>query len=100
MDYNYNYNYLPLNNDLIFSRSKKNLHKLVKYFNVGVIVFFNTNSKLFTIKSLLKLKLINISSSNFFLHKNIDMNLDLPKNDTYNYIMYILIIKLYIKSKN
>ncbi len=100
IDNSTNYNYLPINNYLLFSRSKKNLHKLVKYFNVGVIIFLNTNCKLFTIKNLLKLKLINISLNNTFFSKNVDLNLNTPNNYIYNYIIYILVIKLYLKTKN
>ena len=100
VDYDINYNYLPISNSLLFSRSKKNLHKLIKYFDISIIIFFNTNSKLFTVKSLLKLRLINISSNNTFLHKNVDFCLNIPNNYIYNYIIYILVIKLYLKIKN
>ena len=100
VDYDINYNYLPISNSLLFSRSKKNLHKLIKYFDISIIIFFNTNSKLFTVKNLLKLKLINISSNNTFLEKNVDFCLNIPNNYIYNYIIYILVIKLYLKIKN
>ena len=37
VDYDINYNYLPISNSLLFSRSKKNLHKLIKYFDISII---------------------------------------------------------------
>ena len=51
VDVNYNYNYLPITNKEIFShKPHKNLKKLLKYFNVGCVVFFDCGFKKKAIK--------------------------------------------------
>ena len=100
VDYNYNYNYLPISNALIFNRSVKTLNKLIKYFNIVSIIYFDINKKTFIFKKLTRLKLVNISVTNTTLVKNFDFSLNVKNNSINNYLIYIHVMNIYNKIKN
>jgi len=100
INYDYNYNYLPISNENFFNRSNKYLQKLFIYFNVGAIIFFNLNKKKFIIKKLHKFKLINISLDSNLLDKNFDIFIDVPNTPLTHYLTYIYTLNLYIKIKS
>ena len=99
MDFNFNFNYLPVSNDNLFSRSKKNLQKLFNYFNVKVIVYLNLNKKKFTIKNLTRFKLLHISLNNKLISSSFDISLNLSDNYITQYLIYIYILNIYLKIK-
>lgn len=99
IDYNYNYNYLPITQKNLLKNSNKNLYKIIKYFNVGAILFLNLNKKKSFFKKFLDLKLINIAVTNNNLYK-FDYNLCISTTPIVQYIIYIYILNIYIKIKN
>jgi len=100
MDFNFNFNYLPITNTELLSRSKKNLQKFLNFFNVRLIIFFDIRSKNFLVKKLAKFKLINVAVSNNLIVGNFDIFLNLPNNPLIHYILYIHVLSIYIKAKN
>lgn len=100
VDYNYNYNYLPIDNKNILNRSEKHLQKLLTYFNIGSVIFFNLNKKNFLIKKLFKFKLISISLNRDFCGNNFDISINLPNNPITHYLIYTNILNNYLKIKN
>ena len=100
VDYNYNYNYLPITNNFIFKRSKKDFYKLLKYFNVGIVIYLDIKKKDFFLKKIFNNSIINICGSDDFFSKKVDFNLNLPNNLVYNYILYIIIMDIFLKTKN
>lgn len=100
VDYNHNYNYLPIKNRDLFSRSVKNYKKYLSYFDVSIIIFFNLNNKKFIFKKLQSYKTINIfvgggNSSNKF-----DFSLGFQNNKITHYLIYIFIVNIYLDVKN
>lgn len=100
VDFNLNFNYLPITNKTLFSRSSRNLSKLLKYFNISVICFINLNKKKFIFKKLISSKTINISIDSKTFLKKFDLNLSLPQNKLTNYILYLVIMSIYLGVKN
>lgn len=100
VDYEYNYNYLPVNNSDIFSRSYKNIHKIVKFFNISTIIYLNLNKKKFSFKKLHNTKLINVSLSASNISNKFDISLNLPNNPINQYLMYMYVLSIYLKVKN
>lgn len=100
VDSDINYNYLPINNDLIFDRSFKGLSKIVKYFDVTAILYLNLKKKKFIFKKLHSCNLINISLSDCLVSKKFDLNFSFGKNNLYMYLFYLSLLKTYIEIKN
>lgn len=100
MDFNLNFNYLPITNIELLSRSKKNLQKFLNFFNVRVVIFFDLKKKNFLIKRLAKFKLINVAVSNNLINNNFDVFLNLPNTHLTHYIIYLHVLNLYLKLKN
>ena len=100
LDSNYNYNYLPLSNQLIFTRSKKKFYKLLKYFDISILLYLDLKKKDFFFKKYYKSTLITIVGNNDFFSKKIDLSLNLPNANIYNYMIYIHIMTIYLKIKN
>lgn len=98
MDHNINFNYLPINNDILFSRSYRQLLKLVKFFNVGLVVIFNLSQKPFYAKKILNLGIIALTSDSRFVNNILDLN-TATNNPIYNYTLYIATLQLYLKCK-
>ena len=98
IDYNTNYNYLPLLNKFLFSRSLQDLYKYIKFFNVNTVIFLDVNKKRFIFKKLLKFKLISISV-NSDIRYNLDLDLNITSTPVTNYIFYLILIYLYLKNK-
>ena len=100
VDYNFNYNYLPVNNINFFSRSTKYLHKLLVYFNVGAVIFLNLNKKFFLIKKLHKFRHINISVNSKPSNSSFDISVNLPDTQLMHYLIYVYVLNIYLKIKN
>ena len=100
IDFNFNFNYLPLDNRNFFCRSKKKLQKMLNYFNVKAIIYFNINKKQFIIKKLHQFKLINISCNNDLILKNFDLSINTPNTHINHYLTYIYILSFFLKIKN
>ncbi len=100
VDFNFNFNYLPITNKILFSRSSKYFNKFLKYFNVSIVFFFNLNKKKFIFKKLLSNNVINISLDKDTYLKKFDLNLPISNNYLTNYILYISIMGVYITLKN
>lgn len=100
VDINTNYNYLPISNELLFSRSFKRLDKFIKYFNVTMILYLDLNNKKFVFKKLYNYNLINVSVSSKFSYKKFDLNLNFLNNQIYSYLFYLSVMGLYLKIKN
>jgi len=98
IDYNINYNYLPLLNKFLFSRSLQDLYKYIKFFNVNTVIFLDVNKKRFIFKKLLKFKLISISV-NADIRYNLDLDLNITSTPITNYIFYLIVMDLYLKNK-
>lgn len=95
-----NYNYLPLDNKLLFSRSFKKLSKLISYYNIYAIFYINLKKKKFVFKKLFNNNVINISLSKNLISKKFDLNINISENKIYMYLLYVYILKLYLKIKN
>jgi hypothetical protein len=101
VDYNINYNYLPLHNDIIFNRSNTKLPKLIKYYNVSLIFYFNLNAKKYILKKLRSLNVVHVSVSDKLLLKKFDFGFNLlNQNEFYSYLVYLLVLKTYLSVKN
>lgn len=100
VDFNFNFNYLPITNKTLFSRSTKRFNKFLKFFNVSVVLFLNLNKKKFIFKKLFSSKVINISFDISTFSKKFDLNLPLPKNKLTHYILYLCIMNIYLIVKN
>jgi hypothetical protein len=100
VDFFNNFNYLPLNNETIFDRSSKKLSKIIKYFNINAVVFLNINKKKFIFKKLFNFKLLNISSNRSYEKNKFDFHFDIPNTKLHSYIVYLIILKLYLRVKN
>jgi len=100
VDFNFNFNYLPLQNQDFFSRSNKKLKKLLDYFNVKAIIYFNLSKKQFIVKKLYKYNLINISCNNDLISKNFDLSINTENTHINHYLTYIYILSFFLKIKN
>ncbi len=100
IDFNFNFNYLPVTNTILFSRSAKSFNKVLKYFNISFVVFLNLNKKKFIFKKLFSSKVINISTDNNTFSNKFDLNLSLPQNKLINYILYLCVMNIYLIVKN
>ena len=100
IDFNFNFNYLPITNSTLFSRSSRSFNKLLKYFNVSVVFFFNLNKKKFIFKKLFSNKVINISLDDSTYSKKFDLNIPTTNNNLVNYILYLFVVNVYISLKN
>lgn len=100
IDCNYNYNYLPIENKMLFSRSSVNLIKTFKYFNVAAVVFFNLSNKNYIFRKILNLNCINISFSSIHISDKLDINLNSGNSDILNYLFYVKFIQIYTSLKN
>jgi hypothetical protein len=99
VDIESNYNYLPIDNNILFSRSSSKLHKVIKYFNIAAIVYINLKKKKFIFKKLYNSNLISISLSNTLIKNKFDLNLS-TNNKIILYMFYLIVLNLYIKVKN
>jgi hypothetical protein len=100
VDFNFNFNYLPLQNYNFFCRSKKKLQKILNYFDVRAIIYFNLNKKQFILKNLYKHKMINISCNANLIPKNFDLSLKIPNTYINHYLTYIYILSFFLNIKN
>jgi hypothetical protein len=100
VDYYFNYNYLPVDNLNLFSRSTKYLQKLLVYFNVGAVIFLNLNKKFFLVKKLHKFRHINVSVNSNTFNKKFDISVNLPDTQLMHYLIYTYILNIYLKIKN
>ena len=99
VDFNINYNYLPVDNKIIFSRSFSKLHKYIKYFNIGLVFYKDLKKKKFIFNKLFTCNLINVSLTNEFVESKFDLNLNI-KNNLHFYVFYLFVINTYLKVKN
>lgn len=100
VDYDFNFNYLPITNSSLFSRSSKNFNKYLKFFDINVILFINLKKKKYIFKKLFSKKTINISAGYHTHTDKFDLSLNLSENKVTHYILYILILKTYLLVKN
>ena len=93
LDKDVNYNYLPLNK-LVFSKNIKygGVSKLLKFFDVKVLFFFNVRKKV--LKNFLLFKLLNIS---VLPQKHTDLYLGKKQKQVYFYMLYIFSISIILK---
>lgn len=96
MDFFNNYNYIPITNERLFSRSFKDFYKIIKFFKVSCVIFFDLNKKNFSFKKLVKYDLLSISLNKNISYKT-DYSLRVVNNDLNKYIIYMLILNLYLK---
>lgn len=99
MNHNNNYNYLPISNKILFSRSSKYLLKFIKFFNVGVIIHMDLKRKNFIFKKMFRYKLINISLNNVIVSNNLDIKINLPNSELTNYLVYLFSLNFYLKCR-
>lgn len=99
MHFNQNYNYLPISNKILFSRSSKNLLKFIKFFNVSVILHMDLKKKNFIFKKMFRYKLINISLNDVIISDNLDIKINLPNLELTNYLVYLFSLSFYLKCK-
>lgn len=97
-DKDFNFNYLPFNYKVIFSRSPALLRKTLKFFNVNSIIFLNTGGKENFFKKFNNFNLLKVSSSRS-RSNYIDIDLSLPNTTVNNYILYIFVLNTYLYFK-
>ncbi len=95
VDYFNNYNYLPINNSIIFNRSFKFSKRLVKFFNIGLIFFFNVNKKNYPYKQYTQQNTINLSINTILNNNYIDLQYSSKLYLNY-YVIYLIVLKYYI----
>ena len=94
----FNFNYLPIDNKKILKRSAKSFKKIIKYFNVSVVIFIDLKKSIFFYKILQKYKIINITVGKSFCRS--DFFIKLENNDISKYLFYLFILHFYLKIKN
>ena len=99
IDINYNYNYIPISNKILFSRSLRDLYKYIKMFNVNVVLLLDIGKKKFVLTNLSKLNIIRISANSEVDNSNLDLNLGGANSPYINYIVYTLVVDSYLKNK-
>lgn len=99
IDYNENYNYLPISQSEIWDRSFKRFYKILKFFKIGAIFFFGMEGKSLFLKRLVSLRILTVSFNN--LNKSTLFNYSLPCVSTplNNYIIYTHFINIFLKYK-
>lgn len=100
IDYDFNFNYLPILNSDLFSRSSYILNKYVKFFDIGAILFLNLKKKKFIFKKLFSKKTINVSVGYNTHPSKFDLSLTLPQNRVTHYLLYLFVMNVYISVKN
>ena len=100
IDFNNNYNYLPIKNKEIFSRSNKKFNKTLNYFKVSVLLFLNLNKKKFIFKKLQRNKVINITLGHGMNSNKFDLSLNLQNTKIIHYIIYLCVMDIYLNTKN
>jgi hypothetical protein len=100
IDYDFNFNYLPIPNPSLFSRSSNMFNKYLKFFDIGVVIFLNIKKKKFIFKKLFSRKTINVSVGFNTFPNKFDLGLTLSENRTTHYILYLLVINTYLSVKN
>lgn len=98
LDYNFNFNYLPIIQKNLIEVTVKNLHKLTKFYNINSIIFFNLNKKKALFKKFFNMNLINISTTHN--QKSFDLNLSISNSPILHYILFIYISQIYLKVSN
>ena len=100
IDISQNYNYLPISQSDILSRSKKNLRKLIKFFNIGIVLFLNVGDKIFLVKKFNNLGTISISSNVTKKNTLFDFTINITHNNPLHYyIVYLYTINILLKFK-
>ncbi len=99
IDYLNNYNYLPVTNNF-FDKSSNKFIKFVKYFNVGVILYFNVKKKSFFFNKLFNLNLINVCFNKQLVKSKFDYYFYTNNSSINFYIIYLYILKIYLKVNN
>jgi hypothetical protein len=95
-----NYNYLPISHSDILSRSKKNFRKLIKFFNIGIVLFLNVGDKIFLVKKFNDLGIISISSNGTKKNTLFDYTININHNTPLHYyIVYLYTINILLKFK-
>jgi hypothetical protein len=95
-----NYNYLPISHSDILSRSKKNFRKLIKFFNIGIVLFLNVEDKIFLVKKFNDLGIISISSNGTKKNTLFDYTININHNTPLHYyIVYLYTINILLKFK-
>lgn len=100
MDFKINYNYLPLSNSLLFNRSSKSIAKVIRYFDIGCVVFFDFGGKKFSFKNFQKYSCITAGLKSNFFKSRLDIDLDITNNPIICYIIYLFTLRIYLKNKN
>ena len=93
LDENQNYNYLPVG---VAYLDKKNIYKTIKFFNIKVLLFLDIKPN--KIKKFFDFKLINITTTNNIMHKNMDFFYKFKNLKIFHYILYILVLGTYINN--
>jgi hypothetical protein len=100
VDISQNYNYLPISHSDILSRSKKNFRKLIKFFNIGIVLFLNVGDKIFLVKKFNDLGIISISSNGTKKNTLFDYTINLTHNNPLHYyIVYLYTVNILLKFK-
>lgn len=100
VDHKCNFNYIPVTNKTVFSRSLKDLYKYIKMFNINVVLLMDAKKKKIIFRRLTKFNLIHVSSSSELESSNLDLNLKLGNSPVINYILYLSVLNAYLLSKN
>lgn len=95
-----NINYLPISNKSFSSRSPQKLLKLLRFYNVGCIVYFNFKKSKYLYKILSKSKTINVVFGNTSKNSKVDFIMQIYNNPLQEYMVYLVILQLYLKLKN
>lgn len=99
VDISQNYNYIPISQNDILSRSKKNIKKLIKFFNIGAIFFLNIGEKKFLLKKFSNLGIVSISSNPICKNTLFDFTVNIVNNPLHHYIIYLYTINILLKFK-
>lgn len=97
VDNNTNFNYLPVDYKILYARTQSLLKKTIKYFNVTAVIFLDFGYNNFFLKKLQKCRLLHINCNGS--SKGTDINLGLVNTKINNYLLYVFIINLYLKTK-
>lgn len=93
--FNSNVNYLPFNSTIVQKRSSKKILKLLRFYNIGCIVYKNNHYCRYTFSILSKSKIPSV-----FLNNNSTLvDFGVQENLISEYLIYVCVLNLYLKTK-
>ena len=98
VDTKFNYNYLPLDQEMVLSRSHVMTTKTMAFFNIGLVIFLGLGCKTFIFKKFFGGNTVTLAVNSAVNQKYVDIAFNLPDNDFVNYFIYTSVLTTYMSS--